>query len=216
MTDAQRQNTILIVEDDPDTAQLLVLQLERYGHAFEVASNGQEAILRTGETPPDLVIMDVMMPRLDGFETTRFLKAKFRNAFLPILVLTAKDDPQSRSRGVRFGCDDYLTKPYDRVDLRASVDALLVVGHAENGSIRADAAVVDAEKAEGEGADEALTAARAASEAATQAVVDSRLAVAQLLLAAGRGEHAKGHLERVLELRSGDSQASALLAQVGD
>ncbi len=216
MTDSNRRNTILIVEDDPDTAQLLVLQLERYGHAFEVASNGQEAILRTGEIPPDLVIMDVMMPRLDGFETTRFLKAKFRDAFLPILVLTAKDDAQSRSRGVRFGCDDYLTKPYDRDEMRASVDALLALGHAENAAIASHAAVAATALVEGEGAQEQVAAAAAAASTADDSVVEHRLGVATLLLDAGRGEHAKGHLERVLELRSGHAQATELLAQVGD
>lgn len=212
----ERQNTILIVEDDPDTAELLVLQLERYGHAFEVASNGQEAILRTGEMPPDLVIMDVMMPRLDGFETTRFLKAKFRGAFLPILVLTAKDDAKSRARGVRFGCDDYLTKPYDRAELRASVDALLGLGRAENEALVAQAAHAATASEEGEGADEARAAAAAKAESAAAVVIERRMNVAKMLLDAGRGEHARGHLDRVLELQPGHARATAMLAQVGD
>jgi two-component system OmpR family response regulator len=207
------ESTILIVEDDPDTAELLVLQLKGEGRQFDVARNGQEAILKTGGTPPDLVIMDLMMPRLDGFETMRFLKAKFQSGCLPILVLTARDDAQSQARGVRFGCDDYLTKPYDRGDLRASVALLIAVGSAENAAMVAALRVAAAEG--GEGAAERAEAARTHSARADQAVVAVRMAMARLLSEGGRSGHMLGHLRRVLELDSDHAEAVALLAVAG-
>ena len=128
---SSEQRRVLIVEDDPDTAELLTQQLEDEDLEIDVARNGQEAILKTGQQPPDVIVMDIMMPHLDGFETSRFLKAKFRDNFVPILVLSAKDDAQSKAKGARFGCEEYLTKPYSRKQLAASLSDLLEIGALE-------------------------------------------------------------------------------------
>lgn len=187
---------LLIVEDDEDTAELLSQQLERDDLGVEIARNGQEAILVIGESPPDIIVMDLMMPRLDGFETTRFFKAKFRKTFVPILVLTAKGDAQSRAKGARFGCEEYLTKPYNRKELASVIDQLLTLGELENGLL---AATQPPEPVEGE--PEAPAEAREAERASlTARIVELRMDLAERQLSAGRPEIARVHVDRALEL----------------
>lgn len=217
----QAARRLMVVEDDPDTAELLLQQLDRDGFQMEVARNGQEAILKTGESPPDLIIMDVMMPKLDGFETSRFMKAKFRGRYVPILVLTAKGDGSSLARGARLGCEEYLTKPYVRRELVASVEQLLALGDAENALRRAEAAVsaasAPAEGVEAEGAEvEAAPAAPSPEEVAElrASVLGARLDFAERLIVQGRPEIARVHLERAQELDESNERARALLAKL--
>lgn len=123
---------VLIVEDDQDTIELLEEQLEDLGYDLRFAEHGEEAILTTGEAqPPDLVVMDYMMPRLDGPETTRFFKARFADRFVPVMMLTAKGDSEAVAEGIRMGADEYTTKPYEASVLRARMAALLVLRDAE-------------------------------------------------------------------------------------
>ena len=110
MSDPRR---ILVVEDDADTLELLGEQLGDLGHELFFARDGEEAILKTGVGAPELVIMDLMMPRLDGLETTRYFKARFGDRFLPVMMLSAKGDPASVAEGIRMGADEYTTKPYE-------------------------------------------------------------------------------------------------------
>lgn len=123
---------ILVVEDDEDTLELIGEQLDELDVRLLAATNGEEAILRTGEGPPDLVIMDYMMPRLDGPETTRYFKARFGDRFVPIMILTAKGDPGSVAEGIRMGADEYTTKPYEAAVLRARITRLLALKAAED------------------------------------------------------------------------------------
>jgi DNA-binding response OmpR family regulator len=196
----------LIVEDDVDTAELLRLQIESGGVDVDIARNGQEAILVTGEQPPDLVIMDVMMPRLNGFETTRFFKAKFRDAYVPVLILSAKDAPEDIANGARYGCDDYMTKPYRRQEIRSAVEDMLEIGKLENGV----GSRVERESDSDEGAAEPGKA------ETVSALVAVRLKVAERLISRGLGEVAKGHLGRILDLNPGHKQADSLLNQIGE
>jgi DNA-binding response OmpR family regulator len=89
------------------------------------AKDGVEALEMAREATPDLVILDVMMPRMDGFETCRALRENVRTAFVPILMLTASADQSSRSKGYLIGTDDYMAKPFLPVDLKLRIARLL-------------------------------------------------------------------------------------------
>ena len=114
---------ILIVEDEPDIALGLQLDLRDEGHLVEVSSDGEEASRRAREAGWDLILLDVMLPRKDGFEICRDLRrAKIRT---PVLMLTARTQEAEKVMGLDMGADDYLTKPFSPRELRARVRALL-------------------------------------------------------------------------------------------
>jgi DNA-binding response OmpR family regulator len=114
---------ILIVEDEPDIALGLELDLRNEGYEVEVAVDGEEASRRAREPGWDLILLDVMLPRLDGFEVCRALRrAKVRT---PILMLTAKAQEAEKVMGLDMGADDYVTKPFSPRELRARIRALL-------------------------------------------------------------------------------------------
>lgn len=184
---------ILIVEDNPDTVELLEEQLDEPSYEISSASDGQEAILRVGERAPDLIIMDVMMPHLDGFETSRYLKQKFRDLFLPIIVLSAKSDSDSRSQGARYGCEDYLGKPYSASELNAAVSQLLELGRMENALLRATSEDEDALHAD---------------------LVELRLAIARRQIEGKNWAVAHNHVERILELSPNHEEGLTLLRKV--
>jgi DNA-binding response OmpR family regulator len=113
---------ILIVEDEPALQETLAYNLNRQGYITETASDGQAAIDVARRISPDLVILDIMLPILDGFEVCRILRQESR---FPILILTARDEEIDRVIGVEMGADDYLTKPFSMRELMARVKALL-------------------------------------------------------------------------------------------
>lgn len=207
---------ILVVEDDPDTADLLGQQLERDDLVVDVARNGQEAILKTAAEPPNLIIMDVMMPRLDGFETSRFLKAKFRDTFVPIVVLTAKDDPKSRAKGAKFGCEDYLTKPYARKDLLVAVNQLMEIGALERLILKPlPEPQPDKQGQISPDDDTNRKAAVAKRNEAISAVIALRLQVAERQLSGPSSELARVHLKRIQELEPNHARARELSTHLG-
>jgi len=124
---ATRQFRALVVDDEEDFRDLLTLSLDRsgLGIAVEVAASGSEALQRVQADPPDLILLDVMMPEMDGFAVCEHLRSNVRTAFIPILMLTALDDPRNRARGFLAGTDDYLGKPFDRAELVARVRRLI-------------------------------------------------------------------------------------------
>ncbi|MBI4517042.1 MAG: Flp pilus assembly complex ATPase component TadA, partial [Deltaproteobacteria bacterium] len=122
-----RQFRALVVDDQPDFRRLLTFTLEHSSMPISVVavSNGPEAIERAQDDPPDLILLDVMMPEMDGFEVCERLRANVRTAFIPILMLTALDDAGNRARGFMAGTDDYIGKPFARAELIARVRRLL-------------------------------------------------------------------------------------------
>lgn len=113
--------TILIVDDEPSARETLLSMLEGGSYSLEIAKNGPEALQKAERLLPDLVLLDVMMPGMDGFEVCRRFRATPTLAEVPIIILTALDDRASLLRGIEAGADDFLTKPIDREELRARV-----------------------------------------------------------------------------------------------
>ena len=123
---------MLVVDDDKAVRESLRRSLEFNGYAVALACDGAEALAGIGKLGPDVVVMDVMMPRLDGIEATRALRAAGND--VPILVLTARDAVGDRVEGLDAGADDYLTKPFALQELLARLRALLrrVVPHEDD------------------------------------------------------------------------------------
>lgn len=113
---------ILIVEDEPALQETLVYNLTHQGYEAAAVGDGAAAVKQAHTYQPDLVILDLMLPQLDGFEVCRILR---RDSNVPILMLTARDDEFDRVMGLELGADDYLTKPFSMRELKARVKALL-------------------------------------------------------------------------------------------
>ncbi len=126
-TAGRRTLRVLVVDDDPDIRMIVSATLRQMPVPMDVvqAADGFEALEKARETTPDLVVLDVMMPRMDGFETCRGLRAKVKTAFVPILMLTASADQDSRTKGYLIGTDDYMAKPFLPVDLKLRIARLL-------------------------------------------------------------------------------------------
>ena len=116
---------VLVVEDEPDIRRLVVLTLEREGFRCRAAATGTEALREVKAKVPDLVVLDLMLPEVDGLEVCRRLRADRVTAALPIIMLTAKGDEVDRVVGLEMGADDYLVKPFSPRELTARVRALL-------------------------------------------------------------------------------------------
>ena len=123
---------ILVVEDETKMAGLLKRGLEEEGYAVDVAANGTDGLWAGTENPYDTIVLDVMLPGIDGFEVCRQLRAKGRWA--PVLMLTARDDVRDRVEGLDAGADDYLVKPFSFSELLARVRALVRRGAGERPS----------------------------------------------------------------------------------
>jgi DNA-binding response OmpR family regulator len=115
-------NKILVVEDEPSLLETLVYNLVREGYEVQSAQDGQEAINKALSSHPDLIVLDLMLPLIDGFEVCRVLRQEMNT---PILMLTARDDEIDRIIGLEIGADDYLIKPFSMRELIARVKALL-------------------------------------------------------------------------------------------
>ena len=122
---SQRPKKILIVEDEPDIAQLVRHYLEKEGFHPSVAQTGLEALALTKSTHPDLVILDLMLPQMDGLEVCKTLRQKLEAARLPIIMLTAKKEEVDTVVGLELGADDYVTKPFSPKTLVARIKSLL-------------------------------------------------------------------------------------------
>jgi class 3 adenylate cyclase len=118
---------ILIVDDTPQNLDLLARRLQSQGYDVATAADGEEALDRVKEIAPDLVLLDIMMPKLDGIETVRRLKADEALRHIPVILVTAKSDPRDVVEGLDAGGDDYLTKPVDHAALLARVRSMLRV-----------------------------------------------------------------------------------------
>ena len=116
---------VLIVEDDRDIAELVVHYLDRAGYASRVVTSGTDAIASARARVPGVVVLDVMLPGLDGFEVCRLLRGDSRTAAVPIIILTARAEEADRIAGLELGADDYVTKPFSQRELLARIKAVL-------------------------------------------------------------------------------------------
>ena len=114
--------TILVVEDEPSLQETLAYNLKKEGYTVETVGNGREAVELARKLKPDLIVLDLMLPGMDGFEVTRTLRKEMNTS---ILMLTARDDEIDRVVGLEVGADDYLTKPFSMRELMARVKAQL-------------------------------------------------------------------------------------------
>lgn len=126
---------ILIVEDDPAIAAFVQTALEREGFETELVKRGDMVLPRVEASPPDLILLDLMLPGMDGLEVCKALR--LRSQYIPIIMLTAKDDEVDKIVGLEIGADDYVTKPFKIRELIARIRALLrFVQHSTNSASR--------------------------------------------------------------------------------
>jgi putative two-component system response regulator len=134
--------SVLIVDDIEGNARLVAAILAPDGHAVRTASDGAEALRMVRADPPDLLLMDVMMPHVDGFEACRTIKQDPGMRLIPVVLVTALDDTASRIRGFEAGADDFVSKPFNAHELRARVRSLLRIKRYTDDLDNAEAVIV--------------------------------------------------------------------------
>ena len=117
--------TVLVVDDDPIIQRLLQMNFEMEGYTVVTASDGVEGLERARDSSPDLIVLDVMMPRMNGLEVTAALKADDALAGIPILLLSAKAQESDVQAGIQAGAEGYMTKPFEPIELLQRVAELL-------------------------------------------------------------------------------------------
>ncbi|GAB4514107.1 MAG: response regulator [Anaerolineae bacterium] len=127
----------MIVDDDPDLRRLISLVLQMGGYEVVLAENGLEALSKVRLERPDLILLDIMMPEIDGFETCRRLRKLPEGATIPVIMLSAADQVADKVRGLQVGANDYITKPADSRELIARIEAHLRPAHARPAFIAA-------------------------------------------------------------------------------
>lgn len=120
-----RRPLVLVADDDPDIRSLVTLRLEKSGYEVVAAGDGEQALAAALERAPDLALLDVMMPKLDGYEVTERLRQEEATRHLPVILLTARVQETDIARGVEAGADDYVKKPFSTSELRDRVQAVL-------------------------------------------------------------------------------------------
>jgi len=120
--------TILVVDDDPVIQKLLVVNFEMEGYVVVTALDGIEGLERVAERHPDLILLDVMMPRMNGIEVLQRLKGDAATAQIPVILLSAKAQSNDIAGGLDAGADDYITKPFDPIELLERAAALIEAG----------------------------------------------------------------------------------------
>jgi len=116
---------VLVADDDPDILTVVKVNLELDGFELDTAVDGEDALQRATSNPPNVIILDIMMPRMDGLTALHRLRSQASTASIPIILLTARGLPEDRVRGLELGADDYITKPFDITELAARVRAVL-------------------------------------------------------------------------------------------
>ncbi|MBW2306626.1 MAG: response regulator [Deltaproteobacteria bacterium] len=121
----RNKRRILVVDDIHENVEILQARLEAQGYEVVTAYDGEEALRKVSETSPDLVLLDVMMPKMDGFQVCRAIKSSPQTEMLPVIMVTARTDTSDIVKGFEVGADDYLTKPYNQQELQARVRSML-------------------------------------------------------------------------------------------
>jgi diguanylate cyclase (GGDEF)-like protein len=116
---------VLVADDDPDILTVVKINLELDGFDVDTAVDGEDALQKATSNPPNVIILDIMMPRMDGLTALHRLRSQAATASIPIILLTARGLPEDRVRGLELGADDYITKPFDITELAARVRAVL-------------------------------------------------------------------------------------------
>ena len=124
-TDGEPQGHILLVDDNPDNLDIVSTRLEFLGYEVDTVATGDEALTAFAENPPDLVLLDVMLPGIDGYEVARRIRADGDVPYVPIILVTARDSTEDKVTGLDAGADDYLTKPINFPELEARVRSML-------------------------------------------------------------------------------------------
>ena len=125
--DNNRGNLILVVDDDPNSREIVQTFLESRGYSVRTAANGEAALAAAAERAPDLILLDVMMPGMDGWEVARTLKDHADFADIRVVMMTARSDFSDKQKGLQAGADDYLVKPIQLEDLGNTVKRNLEV-----------------------------------------------------------------------------------------
>jgi two-component system, cell cycle response regulator len=125
MDDGSRSPQILVVDDDPDTVAILSRHLQREGFVPLAANSGAECLKMVQENEVDVILLDLMMPEMDGFQVCKALKNNPETAEIPVIMITARDDMDARAEGMRLGVSDFLAKPVFRRQLANRVRAQL-------------------------------------------------------------------------------------------
>ncbi len=124
-TSERRTTRVLVVDDDDDGLYILKLLLSKMKYDVHTAKDGEEALQKAEALVPDIILLDVMMPKLNGFEVCKRVKATPEGMYIPIILLTAKSELMSKIEGLDCGADEYLTKPYDMSELTARIRSML-------------------------------------------------------------------------------------------
>lgn len=120
-----RRPTILIVDDNPGNIELLRSQLKPCNYLIDSALDGEDALERVQKNPPDLILLDLMMPRISGFEICQRIKTDKKTQFIPIIVVTALQEQSDKLRAIELGADDFLVRPINRLELTTRIKSLL-------------------------------------------------------------------------------------------
>ena len=142
------ESTVLVVDDNAQNLELLVAYLETLGCGVATAADGIDALEKVAASAPDLILLDVMMPRMSGFEVCRKLKTAPATRDIPIIMVTALNELGDIERGVESGTDDFISKPVNRLELVTRVRSLLRVRHLKNELERTLAYLNDVEAGE--------------------------------------------------------------------
>jgi len=126
------QSKVLVVDDNPQNLELLVAYLDKLGCQIATAVDGIDALEKVSRESPDLILLDIMMPRMSGFEVCRKLKSAPATRDIPIIMVTALNELGDIERGVESGTDDFITKPVNRLELTTRVRSLLRVRHLQS------------------------------------------------------------------------------------
>ncbi len=141
------KSRILVVDDNPQNLELLIAYLDSLQCQVDTAVDGVDALEKVQEHKPDLILLDIMMPRMSGFEVCRKLKSDPQTRSIPVVMVTALNELGDIERGVESGTDDFITKPVNRLELLTRVRSLLRVRHLENELDRALAYLDDMDAA---------------------------------------------------------------------
>jgi CheY-like chemotaxis protein len=136
---------VLIADDNQQNCELLEVYLSETGYSMQIAHDGQETLERVADFAPDLILLDIMMPKLSGYEVCQKLKQHEQTRNIPILMVTALNEQGDIEKAIQAGCDDFLSKPVNRLELQTRVRSLLRVRHLTNERDRLLAYLADVE-----------------------------------------------------------------------